>query len=456
MSERENYKFCCYSCFFAHRDCYTFPEIVTCSNQTHPDMTVSKMAQNLIGSEIIKLAGEVNSMIARGEQICNLTIGDFDPSIYPIPQELKEGITKAYNEGHTNYPPANGVAVLRKAVTAFTKEKLGLSYPENDILVAGGSRPLIYATYLALVDPGDKVVFPTPSWNNNHYCHLSGATPVMVETRAENNFMPTAADVAPHLKGATLLALCSPLNPTGTMFAKKDLQEICDLVVEENKNRGEGEKPLYILYDQIYWMLTFGTEHQHFDPVNLRPELKDYVIYIDGISKSFAATGVRVGYAYGPTIVMDKMKAILGHVGAWAPKAEQMATAAYLQQPEQVNTFMTGLKQKIQSSLEVLYNGFKGLQKEGFAVDAIEPMGAIYLSVKMDLAGKTTPSGEVLRTSKDISFYILSEAKLAVVPFSAFGSEPELNWFRLSVGGASLEDIKASLSRLRAALEKLK
>ncbi|HEY4651528.1 MAG TPA: aminotransferase class I/II-fold pyridoxal phosphate-dependent enzyme [Pontibacter sp.] len=418
-------------------------------------MTVSKMAQNLIGSEIIKLAGEVNSMIARGEQICNLTIGDFDPSIYPIPQELKEGITTAYNEGHTNYPPANGVAVLRKAVTAFTEEKLGLTYPENDILVAGGSRPLIYATYLALVDPGDKVVFPTPSWNNNHYCHLSGATPIMVETKPENNFMPTAADVAPHLKGATLLALCSPLNPTGTMFAKKDLQEICDLVVEENKSRAAGEKPLYVLYDQIYWMLTFGNA-QHFDPVNLRPELRDYVVYIDGISKSFAATGVRVGYAYGPTIVMDKMKAILGHVGAWAPKAEQMATAAYLKQPEQVNSFMTDLKQKIQASLDVLYNGFKDLQQEGFAVDAIAPMGAIYLSVKMDLAGKTTPAGDVLQTSKDITFYILSEAKLAVVPFSAFGSGADLNWFRLSVGGASLEDIKDSLSRMRAALQKLK
>ncbi|WP_235942065.1 pyridoxal phosphate-dependent aminotransferase [Pontibacter fetidus] len=419
-------------------------------------MTVSKMAQNLIGSEIIKVAGEVNSMIARGEQICNLTIGDFDPSIYPIPEELKEGITKAYNEGHTNYPPANGVAVLRKAVTEFTEDKLGLKYPENDILVAGGSRPLIYATYLALVDPGDKVVFPTPSWNNNHYCHLSGAVPVMVETRAENNFMPTAADVAPHLKGATMLALCSPLNPTGTMFSKKDLQEICDLVIEENKSRKEGEKPLYILYDQIYWMLTFGTEHQHFDPVNLRPELREYVIYIDGISKSFAATGVRVGYAYGPAIVMDKMKAILGHVGAWAPKAEQIATAEYLKQPDKVNIFMEGLKHRIQDSLDVLYKGFKDLKADGFAVDAIEPMGAIYLSVKMDLAGKTTPAGDLLQTSKDITFYILSEAKLAVVPFSAFGSAPDLNWFRLSVGGASLEEIKNSLNRLRTALEKLK
>ncbi|WP_347160264.1 pyridoxal phosphate-dependent aminotransferase [Pontibacter chitinilyticus] len=417
-------------------------------------MTVSKMAQNLIGSEIIRVAGEVNAMIARGEPICNLTIGDFNPTIFPIPEELKKQIKLAYDQGQTNYPPANGVAVLRNAVAAFTKEKLGLSYPENDILVAGGSRPLIYATYLTLVDPGDKVVFPTPSWNNNHYCHLSGATPVMVETRPENNFMPTAADVKPHLKGATLLALCSPLNPTGTMFTKKDLEEICDLVLEENRSRGEGEKPLYILYDQIYWMLTFGTA-EHYDPVSLRPELKEYVVYIDGTSKCFAATGVRVGYAFGPANVMDRMKAILGHIGAWAPKAEQMATAAFMSQPEAVENFMQEFKPKVQHSLDVLYDGFQQLKAEGFAVDAIVPMGAIYLSVKIDVAGKTTPEGQVLQTSQDITFYVLQEAKLAVVPFSAFGSSRDLNWFRLSVGGASLEDIEASVGRLREALQKL-
>jgi len=417
-------------------------------------MTVSKMAQNLIGSEIIKVAGEVNAMIARGEPICNLTIGDFNPDIFPIPAELKTQIIQAYEQGHTNYPPANGVAVLRKAVAAFTQDKLGLVYPEEDILVAGGSRPLIYATYLAIIDPGDKVVFPIPSWNNNHYCHLSGATPVMVETRPENNFMPTAADVKPHLKGATLLALCSPLNPTGTMFTKKDLEEICDLVLEENRSRAEGEKPLYILYDQIYWMLTFGGA-AHYDPVSLRPELKDYVIYIDGISKAFAATGVRVGYAYGPAVVMSKMKSILGHVGAWAPKAEQIATAAFLNQPEKVTAFMDTFKPKVQESLDVLYNGFQQLKAEGFAVDAIEPMGAIYLTVKIDLAGKTTPAGKHIQDSQDVTFYVLQEAKLAVVPFSAFGTSRDLNWFRLSVGGASLENIKASLANLRTSLQKL-
>ncbi|PVY39882.1 pyridoxal phosphate-dependent aminotransferase [Pontibacter virosus] len=418
-------------------------------------MNVSKMAQNLIGSEIIKLAGEVNAMIAKGEQICNLTIGDFDPKIFPIPGELRAGIAEAYAEGHTNYPPANGVAVLRKAVADFTRDRLGLTYSENDILVAGGSRPLIYATYLALVDPGDKVVFPTPSWNNNHYCHLSSATPVMVETNPDNNFMPTAADVASSLKGATLLALCSPLNPTGTMFSKKDLEDICDLVIAENKSRGAGEKPLYILYDQIYWMLTFG-DHQHYDPVNLRPELRDYTIYIDGTSKCFAATGVRVGYAFGPTVVIDKMKAILGHVGAWAPKAEQMATARFLHQTDAVDVFLDEFKHNVRESLDMLYHAFKDLKNEGYNVDAIEPMGAIYLSAKLDLAGKTTPSGQVLQTSKDISFYMLEEAKLAVVPFSAFGSDPSLGWFRLSVGGASLESIKDSLGRLREALKKLR
>jgi aspartate aminotransferase len=416
-------------------------------------MNVSKMAQNLIGSEIIRVAGEVNAMIATGEPICNLTIGDFDPALFPIPEPLRKGITRAYEQGHTNYPPANGVAVLRKAVAAFTQEQLGLSYPETDILVAGGSRPLIYATYLAIVDPGDKVIFPTPSWNNNHYCHLSGATPVMVETRPENNFMPTAADVKPYLKGATMLALCSPLNPTGTMFTQKDLEEICDLVLEENRSRSE--KPLYILYDRIYWMLTFGAA-VHYDPVSLRPELRDYVIYIDGTSKCFAATGVRVGYAFGPTVVMDKMKAILGHMGAWAPKAEQMATAAFLQELQEVDSFMNMFKPKVRESLDVLYNAFQELKAEGFPVDAIEPMGAIYLSAKINLAGKVTPQGKVLETSQDVTSYVLQEAKLAVVPFSAFGSARSLNWFRLSVGGASLEDIQASLGRLRKALEKLK
>jgi aspartate aminotransferase len=299
------------------------------------------------------------------------------------------------------------------------------------------------------------VVFPVPSWNNNHYCHLSGAEPIMVETTVENNFMPTAAEVAPHLKGATLLALCSPLNPTGTVFSREDLEAICDLVIAENKTRSAGEKPLYIMYDQIYWMLTFG-ETKHYDPVNLRPELRDYVIYIDGISKCFAATGVRVGYAFGPSNVIDKMKSILGHVGAWAPKAEQVATAKFLKQTAAVDEFITGFKQKVQRSLDALYDGLQDLKKQGYRVDAVVPQGAIYLTARIDAIGKTTPEGKVLATNKDITFYLIAQAKLAIVPFGAFGTDETSTWFRMSVGGASLESMQAALPRLKAALDALK
>ncbi len=415
---------------------------------------ISKMAATLIGSEIIKIGNEVNDMIRKGSKICNLTIGDFDPSVYPIPSELHEEIIKAYQQGHTNYPPANGESSLRKAVSDYLRSRGNLSYASEDILIAGGSRPLIYATYLALVDPGDRVVFPIPSWNNNHYCHLSRAIPVMVETTVENNFMPTASDLERHLKGASLLALCSPLNPTGTLFTKEDLTAICDLVIEENNRRKKGEKPLYILYDQVYWALTFGN-NIHYDPINLRPELRDYVIYIDGISKAFAATGVRVGWAFGPSHVLDKMKAILGHVGAWSPKAEQIATAKYIVDNTAIDSFMEVFKSKIKSSLDALHKGFQSLKTEGFPLDSIVPMGAIYLTVKVDIIGMKTMDGKVLKDAMDITSYILSQANLAMVPFSAFGSSSNSTWFRLSVGAANQASIEASFGRLKKAIEQL-
>ncbi|MFD2784426.1 pyridoxal phosphate-dependent aminotransferase [Hymenobacter rubripertinctus] len=418
-------------------------------------MQVSRMAGSLIGSEIIKIGNEVNDMIRKGEQICNLTIGDFDPTIYPIPAELKDEITRAYEAGQTNYPPANGMAALREAAAAFTRSRLGLEYSAADFLVAGGSRPLIYATYLALIDPGDKVVFPVPSWNNNHYCHLSGAEAVMVETRPENNFMPTAEELAPHLAGATMLALCSPLNPTGTVFSREDLEAICDLVLAENERREPGEKPLYLLYDQIYWLLTFG-ETAHYDPVNLRPALRDYTIYIDGISKCLAATGVRVGYAFGPAPVIDKMKAILGHVGAWAPKAEQVAVAHYLPATTAVDRYLSTFKHNIQRSLDTLHEGLQTMKSAGLPVDSMVPMGAIYLTARLDVLGRTTPAGQVLTSTKELTSYLISEARLALVPFSAFGTDDTAPWFRMSVGGASLEAIEAALPRLQSALEALR
>lgn len=419
------------------------------------NLPVSDMAQALVGSEIIKLAGEIKARIAQGESIFNLTIGDFDPAIFPIPKELLEGILAKYKAQHTNYPAANGMQELREAVSAFIEKRQGLKYSANEVLIAGGARPLIYAAYQALVDPKDKVVFPVPSWNNNHYSHLSGAHAELIMTGPETHFMPKAEQLTTALKDARLLALCSPLNPTGTVFSKEQLLGICELVLKINQERlQQGEKPLYLLFDQIYWQLTLG-ETKHYDPVSLMPELRPYTVYIDGLSKAFAATGVRVGWAMGPEKIMSKMKSILGHVGAWSPKAEQLATAEFLGMDDAVDAYLTSIKSRVSQRLNDFYEGFQSLKSEGHQVDAIAPQAAIYLTAQLNLIGKRTENGQVLENTAEVTDYVLREAGLAIVPFYAFGAERSSTWFRISVGTAKDKDAHAVTARLRTALEKL-
>lgn len=418
-------------------------------------MKLSHLAETLIGSEIVKLGNEIKDRIRNGEKIFNFTIGDFDSAVFPIPQELENEIVAAYKNHYTTYPPADGILELRQAVGSFIKEREAIEYTPAEILIASGGRPLIYSLYRAVVDKGDKVVYAVPSWNNNHYVHFNEGQHVVLETKQENNFMPTAEELIPLIQGASLLALCSPLNPTGTAFSKPELEKICDAILEENKRRKPDEKKLILMYDQMYWNLTFGNT-EHYNPVILRPEMKEITVFIDGISKVFAATGVRVGWAMGPSLIISKMKAILSHVGAWAPMAEQKAVARYLCQSEAIKKYLTRFKSELDYRLQHIYNGFKQLQKEGFNVDVVAPQGAIYLTIKIDLKGKQTAEGKTLSSQEDVSAYILSEAKLAVVPFFAFGSDKNSPWYRLSVGTCKKEEIGEMFEMLKTALEKLK
>jgi len=419
-------------------------------------LVLSNLATNIIGSEIIKLAADVNEKIKKGEKIYNLTIGDFNPKVFPIPVALKKAIISAYEDDQTNYPAADGMPELRQAVSKLLKERGELDYKPEEIVIAGGARPVIYATFLTLVDEGDVVVFPVPSWNNNHYTYLSYAKSVVIETTAETKFMPTANDLKPYISSATLIALCSPLNPTGTTFKKNDLEEICDLILNENNIRAvSGKKPLYLMYDQIYWALTHG-ETKHYNPVTLRPEMKNYTVFVDGISKSLAATGVRVGWSMGPKPIIDKMKSILTHVGAWAPKAEQVASANYLNDLKEYDVFLDDIKSKINARLVGFYKGFQSLKADGLKVDVIAPEAAIYLTVQFSLHGQKTAEGNILKTTADITKYILDEAKVALVPFYAFGTSPDSSWYRLSVGTCKLEEVEVIIENLRTALKKLK
>ena len=416
---------------------------------------LSALAESLVGSEIVRLGNAISERVKNGELIYNYTIGDFNPKIFPIPTELENLIINAYKDHHTNYPPANGILELREAISYFLKKRLNLDYGVDEIQVASGGRPLIYTVFKTIVDDGDKVIYAAPSWNNNHYTHLTNAQHCVISCFAENNFMPTANDIAEHIEGATLLCLCTPQNPTGTVLDKEGLTAICDLVLAENKKRRADEKKLYVMFDQMYWTLTFGST-EHFNPISLRPEMKDFTIFIDGISKCFSATGVRVGWTMAPVEIINKMRALLSHLGAWAPMAEQKAVAKYLFNDDDIDNYFLAFKAAIEYRLHKIYNGIIALKNKGFCVDAIEPQAAIYLTIKIDLVGKTTSSGKLLEKQADVTEYLLNEAKLAIVPFTAFGADATSAWYRLSVGVVKQDDIEKVLSYLESALEKLK
>jgi len=413
---------------------------------------LSLLAESLIGSEIVKLGNEISVRISKGEKIYNYTIGDFDPAIFPIPEQLQAGIIRAYEDHYTNYPPGDGLKELREAVIEFMADRTGLRYALDEVQIASGGRPLIYTLFRTLVDEGDKVIYAVPSWNNNHYVHMNWGNHCLIEAKPENNFMPTAEEIAPVIDDAVLLCLCTPQNPTGTTLSRQKLEAICDLVLEENKKREQGKK-LYVMFDQMYWTLTYG-ECRHYDPVSLRPEMKEYTVFIDGISKAFAATGVRVGWSLGPAKVIGKMKAFLSHIGAWSPLAEQKATAAFLRDKTAIGQYLDRFKKGLEERLRLIYEGFIRLKEQGYAVDAVTPQAAIYLTVRLDLRGKK--AGDlVLETQADVTQYILSEAKLAIVPFYAFGADRQSPWYRLSIGTCKLEELPEMFRGLEAALAKL-
>jgi aspartate aminotransferase len=416
---------------------------------------LSRLANDIHGSAILQIAADVRALKSQGAEIVDLTVGDFSSKQFRIPRELEDGIVDALRAGESTYPPSNGLESLRLAVAEFYSRRLGLQFQLPSILIAAGARPAIYATYRALVDPGDRVVFAVPSWNNDSYCDLVGAKPVIVECDASTGFLPTADVLRPIIRDARLLALNSPLNPTGTVFDAEQLAAICDLVLEENARRRAGERPLYVMYDQVYWMIT-AAGVAHVDPVSLRPAIAPYVIFVDAISKAFAATGLRVGWAAGPADVIKPMADILTHVGAWAPRAEQVATARLLSDHASVDRYVDNMRREAAARLDAVHDGLTAMQQDGFPVECIRPQGAIYVSGRFALHGMRTPTGELLETDEDVRRYILRAANLAAVPFGAFGVQHDRGgWFRLSIGVVSVAQIEAVFPPLRRALETL-
>jgi aspartate aminotransferase len=263
--------------------------------------------------------------------------------------------------------------------------------------------------------------------------------------------MPTLEQIAPHLGDARMLCINSPLNPAGTVIDPEELQAITRAVVEENDRRTRAGKPhLFLLHDQVYGALVFGGS-KHVHPVSLVPEAAPWVISLDGVSKAFAATGLRVGWVLAAPAVVARMKDLVGHMGAWAPRPEQVAFAEFLSDEAACREFHSDMKARVQERLDALHAGVMRLRSEGLPVDCVHPQGAIYLSLHLDVIGKSL-NGVRLETNEELRKALLERAGLAVVPFQAFGLKEDTGWFRLSVGAVTLQDIEQAFPRLRRLL----
>ena len=411
------------------------------------ETTVRPRVATLKASMILRIVWQVRDLIASGHEILNLTIGDFDPKQYPIPDLIREEVAKAYRDGYTNYPPADGALELREAIDEMYQRNFGLRYGPDAIVIGSGARPPLFATFSMFVDEGESSASFLPSWNNSYYAELMNSNHKYVATTARSNFHPTVEQVEAILPSIQLLALNSPLNPTGTVIEPGVLEGIARAVVAENERRQQTDlRPVMMLFDQVYWMLV-AEGYTHKSPVQLCPEVAPYVVHIDAISKCFAATGLRVGWGVLPPELQPKMKALIGHTGAWAAYPEQIATAKFLRQPELMNAYMDEMRLKVSTRLSLLYQGVLDMKERGLPVDAIAPQGALYLSFYVGLIGTR------FQTNEEIRNFLLLEAGVAVVPFQAFDMPVENGWFRMSVGTCSLAELSQALEQIERAIQ---
>ena len=406
---------------------------------------LSEMANGMERSRILSIAASVREMIAEGKAVAPFTVGDCSPSQFEVPSPLIDAIIEAVSEGETNYPPAAGLPELRSALAHWMHDKYGLDVGSDGIIVGSGARPVLYASFRLFLEPGDGLAHGVPAWNNHYYVHLNGAIDIPLQGTPASRFLPTASQIESRIEDIRVLILNSPLNPTGTCFTANELRDICHVVLNENRKRSEdGRKPVILVYDQVYSTMTAdGIDHVH--PVQVCPEIFDYTITLDAISKSLTGTGLRLGWMALPPALAPPVVALIGHMGAWPARPIQKAAAKLYENRATLESYFDDLDDRILARMSLLKTRLEPMRQ--FGVNYVEPEGGIYLSTQFDLF-------ELLNvtTNEEVRQWLLEEAGVAVVPFQAFGLEEDTGWFRISIGAVSVDEIAQAMDRLEKAL----
>lgn len=377
---------------------------------------------------------KVLELQAAGKTVIDLTIGEPD---LDTPAHIVSAATSAAEGGDTHYTIPMGTPALRKAIVGKLRRDNALDYTWNEVIVGVGAKQLIYEAFAATLNKGDEVIVPAPYWvSYPDITTIHAGKPVIVSCPEENGFKLTPetlrAAISPQTKW---LVLNSPNNPTGAVYSREDLSALAAVL--------RGSPHVSVMTDEIYEHLTY--EGKALSLGEVAPDLKDRLLIINGVSKAYAMTGWRIGYAAGPAALIAAMNKLIGQSTSCASSVSQAAAAAALSGDQACVAEATETFRKRRDRMFELLDGTPGM-------DIRKPEGAFYFYPSVaGLIGKTTPDGKVLKSDLDVSLYLLESAHVAVLDGSAYGMSPYL---RMSFGGA-MEDIEAGCQAIRKACEAL-
>lgn len=394
---------------------------------------LSDRLQRLAPSATLAMSQKSSEMKAQGIDVINMSVGEPD---FNTPDHIKEAAKKAIDDNYSRYSPVPGYADLRKAIVEKLKNENGLDYTVNEVLVSNGAKQSVCNTVMALVNPGDEVIIPAPYWvSYPQMVKLAGGTPVIVEAGFEQNFKMTLGQLEAAITPKTrLLILCSPSNPTGSVYTKEELAGLAEVIKRHDD--------LFVLADEIYEHINYVGHHES---IAQFPGMKERSIIVNGVSKAYAMTGWRIGYIAAPEWIVKGCNKLQGQYTSGPCSVSQKAAEfAYTQSQECV--------EQMRQAFERRRNLIVKLAQDIPGLEVNVPQGAFYLFPKCSSFYGKSYESTTINNSSDLALFLLEKGHVATVGGDAFG-DPDC--FRMSYA-TSDENIIEAMRRIKETLALLK
>lgn len=394
---------------------------------------LSNRLNRLAPSATLAMSQKSSEMKAQGIDVINMSVGEPD---FNTPDHIKEAAKKAIEENYSRYSPVPGYPELRKAIVAKLKNENGLEYGINEILVSNGAKQSVCNTVMALCNDGDEVIIPAPYWvSYPQMAKLAGAEPVIVNAGFEQNFKMTPEQLEAAITPKTrMLILCSPSNPTGSVYSQEELDALAKVILSHEE--------LYVLADEIYEHINYVGKHAS---IAKAEGMRERTIIVNGVSKAYAMTGWRIGYIAAPEWIVKGCNKLQGqYTSGPCSVSQKAAEAAYTMDQTCVET----MRQAFQRRRDLIVE----LAKDIPGLEVNVPEGAFYLFPKCSSFYGKACGDKVINNSNDLAMFLLEEGHVATVGGDAFG-DPEC--FRMSYA-TSDDNIREAMKRIKETLAKLK